>query len=401
MDTNCSSSAKRANSSGCGRFSPSTSPKRAWISSRYCASLSASRATPMMRPPAGSEPWRNAWNRPGISLRQVRSPVPPKSTRSKDMKGCFAWRGENARIRSEILFQGELELMNQLEALKQYTTVVADSGDFRQLADYRPHDATTNPSLILKAVQKPDYRPLLVEAGLPSRCLSESDLKVPTRSVGRLLEVAAERGHEPACGLRMAESRRLSNLGPLALLVRDEATLRSALEVLIGHIHLHNEALTVQVEQVGNLVVIRQALLTDSGEPFRQAAELALGVTYRVLAVFMGALWRARLVCFAHRAPASSAVHRRVFGPAVEFGHEFNGIVCNAADLDAPNPGADPVMARYTRRLIERKPKRPIMSDRVRQLAVLLLPRGHCRVEAVAQHLGVDRRTVARKQIGR
>ncbi|MBS0317515.1 MAG: transaldolase [Proteobacteria bacterium] len=53
--------------------------------------------------------------------------------------------------------------MNQLEALKQYTTVVADSGDFRQLADYRPHDATTNPSLILKAVQKPDYRPLLTE----------------------------------------------------------------------------------------------------------------------------------------------------------------------------------------------------------------------------------------------
>ena len=53
--------------------------------------------------------------------------------------------------------------MNQLEALKQYTTVVADTGDFRQLATYRPQDATTNPSLILKAVQKPDYQPLLAE----------------------------------------------------------------------------------------------------------------------------------------------------------------------------------------------------------------------------------------------
>lgn len=51
--------------------------------------------------------------------------------------------------------------MNQLEALRQWTTVVADSGDFRQLAQYRPRDATTNPSLILKAVQKPDYAPLL------------------------------------------------------------------------------------------------------------------------------------------------------------------------------------------------------------------------------------------------
>ena len=51
--------------------------------------------------------------------------------------------------------------MNQLEALKQHTTVVADTGDFRQLAQFRPQDATTNPSLILKAVQKPDYQPLL------------------------------------------------------------------------------------------------------------------------------------------------------------------------------------------------------------------------------------------------
>ena len=53
--------------------------------------------------------------------------------------------------------------MNQLDALKQFTTVVADTGDFRQLAQYQPQDATTNPSLILKAVQKADYAHLLQE----------------------------------------------------------------------------------------------------------------------------------------------------------------------------------------------------------------------------------------------
>jgi transaldolase len=53
--------------------------------------------------------------------------------------------------------------MNQLDALKQFTTVVADTGDFRQLAAYQPQDATTNPSLILKAVQKPEYQPLLAQ----------------------------------------------------------------------------------------------------------------------------------------------------------------------------------------------------------------------------------------------
>ncbi len=51
--------------------------------------------------------------------------------------------------------------MTQLDALKKFTTVVADTGDFRQLAQFKPQDATTNPSLILKAVQKADYAPLL------------------------------------------------------------------------------------------------------------------------------------------------------------------------------------------------------------------------------------------------
>jgi transaldolase len=53
--------------------------------------------------------------------------------------------------------------MNQLDALRQFTTVVADTGDFKQIAQYRPRDATTNPSLILKAVQKPEYAPLLAD----------------------------------------------------------------------------------------------------------------------------------------------------------------------------------------------------------------------------------------------
>ncbi|KUZ80588.1 transaldolase [Burkholderia ubonensis] len=48
-----------------------------------------------------------------------------------------------------------------LDQLKQYTTVVADTGDFQQLAQYQPRDATTNPSLILKAVQKDAYKPIL------------------------------------------------------------------------------------------------------------------------------------------------------------------------------------------------------------------------------------------------
>jgi len=54
--------------------------------------------------------------------------------------------------------------MTQLEQLKQFTTVVADTGDFGSLKQYAPRDATTNPSLILKAAQMPEYQSLVAKA---------------------------------------------------------------------------------------------------------------------------------------------------------------------------------------------------------------------------------------------
>jgi transaldolase len=54
-------------------------------------------------------------------------------------------------------------MISSLDQLKQFTTVVADTGNFLQMARFAPQDATTNPSLILKAVQQPDYAPLVDE----------------------------------------------------------------------------------------------------------------------------------------------------------------------------------------------------------------------------------------------
>jgi transaldolase len=58
------------------------------------------------------------------------------------------------------------QALSQLDQLKQVTTVVADTGDFLQISASKPQDATTNPSLILKAVQKPEYAPLLAASVL-------------------------------------------------------------------------------------------------------------------------------------------------------------------------------------------------------------------------------------------
>lgn len=239
---------------------------------------------------------------------------------------------------------------------------------------------------------------LVRTVGLPVKCLNDPDLKIDTNAVVRLLEMAALDAAEPAFGLRMGESRRLSNLGPLGLLLRDEPTLRHALDAIVRHIRVHNEALVIRIEEVDKLVLIREEFAMGLSEAKRQAAELAMAVTYRILSLFMGAAWRPRLVCFSHSAPANRATHHRVFGNQVAFNHEFNGLMCNQSDLDQPNPSADPVMARYAQELIASKAVgRPTFTHQVQQLILLLLPLGQCNAEVVAQHLGCDRRTITRR----
>ena len=58
-------------------------------------------------------------------------------------------------------------------------------------------------------------------------------------------------------------------------------------------------------------------------------------------------------MCFVHQSPVDLSLHRRLFGPALEFGCEFDGIVCKSSDLDTPIASSDPVMAAYARRQLE------------------------------------------------
>jgi transaldolase len=63
----------------------------------------------------------------------------------------------------------------QLDQLKKFTTVVADTGDFGSLKQYTPRDATTNPSLILKAAQMPEYQFLVTKAITDNRVKASGD----------------------------------------------------------------------------------------------------------------------------------------------------------------------------------------------------------------------------------
>jgi transaldolase len=129
--------------------------------------------------------------------------------------------------------------MDQLAQLKQLTTVVADTGNFRELAQFAPQDATTNPSLILKAVQQPDYAPLLAQAvaahrGQPleqivDQVLVRFGLEILKVVPGRVsTEVDARLSFDTpatiARGRHLAGLYRAAGIGPERVLIKIAAT---------------------------------------------------------------------------------------------------------------------------------------------------------------------------------
>ena len=241
---------------------------------------------------------------------------------------------------------------------------------------------------------------MLAEFGLPEACLRELEMKVPAEAVRSLLEASAERSGIEAFGLLMAEKRRLSNLGPLGLLIREQPTLRHAVEALARYANRLNEALRLTIDDAGEVVVLREELVFTGGGPIRQATELAIGVAFRALQALLGSA-QPRRVCFAHAAPMDRSVHDRIFGRIVEFGHDFNGIVWRRKDLEAVNPNADPVAARYAHKLVETAlhHKPADMASEVRALVVAQLAGGQCSIDRVARQLGITRRTVHRRRL--
>ncbi|MDM0111245.1 AraC family transcriptional regulator [Variovorax sp. J22R133] len=238
---------------------------------------------------------------------------------------------------------------------------------------------------------------LLAEVGLSPACLHDPDLRIPSDAVRALFEASATASGLDNFGLRMAETRQLSNLGAVALVAREEPTVRRFVRAMARYSHVLNESLFMKLEESNGIAVLREEFLVRHHGASRQATELLVGVTFRSLKFFLGPAWNPLRVCFVHAPPRDPSLHFQLFGYGVYFGQDFNGLVCTTRDMDAPNPMADPVMARYARRTLEVADSGPMSSiDSVRHILLVLLPSGHGSVEQVAQHLGVHKRTVHR-----
>ncbi|WP_342593206.1 AraC family transcriptional regulator [Ramlibacter agri] len=245
-----------------------------------------------------------------------------------------------------------------------------------------------------------DPNAFLRSVGLKAKLLEDSEMLVPRDAVRELLEITARATQVEDFALRLAAPRRLSTLGPVSLVMREDPTPRAALDTLCRYLRLVNASLTILVEDAGSVVIIREDLQPTPGLSMRQSEELAVGTMFRILAELIGPQWRPQEVCFAHRPPQDVSAHRAFFRRTPKFNQEFNGLVCSASDLSMPRESGDQVAAGYARKFLEADlgvDRSPSAQQGCRQVMLALLPNGTCTAAEVARLLRVDRRTLHRR----
>lgn len=244
-----------------------------------------------------------------------------------------------------------------------------------------------------------DAGKMLREAGLDRSCLSNPDQKIPCDALTALLENSAAAAYVFDFGLRLSEGRRLSNLGPIALAIRDAPTIREAVKIATRYLPLQSEALMLSFEVSGDVTFLKYDVLADARLPGRQRTEMGFTALYGMISQIAGAHWRRPRVWFSHSAPANLASHLRIFGPWVEFGRDCNALVFDTTDLDRPLDSSDPAMTSHVQQYLDPLLAQVNLSlaEKTKRLVHDLLISGRASADLVASGLGLSRRTLHRQ----
>ena len=239
---------------------------------------------------------------------------------------------------------------------------------------------------------------MLRRANLPQDALLNPELAVPEDRVRTLIGATAIAAGREDFGLLMGHAFRLSMKGPLGLLAREQPTVRRAIDVLARYLKHQTNTVEIQVEEFDGALVFMPILLSPRTRADRQMIDFTIARYVQVFRALLGETWMPQLVGLSHAAPNDQGPYHRQFGRVV-FDLPQSSIVLSSSDAYAPIAKADPDLARELTRLVERGAlERPVaLRDRVGELIARLLPGGECSVDQVAEHLGVDRRTIHRR----
>ena len=174
-----------------------------------------------------------------------------------------------------------------------------------------------------------DAAQLMRDAGLDPVDLASPDKWVSAAAVSQLLEDSAAASGRADFAVRLAELRRLSTLGPLSVVLREEPDLRSALTLLLRHMHSYNEALRMRLDESQDIATIRLWFEFGEPAPANQARALAVAALHGIIRECVGTSWRPACDLF----PAPSARRPRNAAPGLRPGAPVRARLHGSGDV--------------------------------------------------------------------
>ncbi|MEV7397523.1 AraC family transcriptional regulator [Aeromicrobium sp. NPDC092404] len=242
---------------------------------------------------------------------------------------------------------------------------------------------------------------LLACFDLPGDIEQDADAFVSFRSAAHLVETTAE---ELGCrdfALRLSRWQGLDVLGPIAVIARNERTVRDGLLAVARYLHIHSPALKLEVEPSGSGEDLNftYEIIEPGLARLRQCYELSMANFARIVRLLAGPDTHLGRVSLMHDQIGPSESYADVLGCPIRFGEPRYAFQVPADLAAKPIDSADETTRRIATKYLESelRPVESALSENVAALARALLPIGHCTTEAIAEQLAMHPRTLQRR----
>jgi AraC-like DNA-binding protein len=217
----------------------------------------------------------------------------------------------------------------------------------------------------------------------------------------RILEEAARATADECFGLHFGEHYNPKNIGPLAYVVLNSATIAVAIENAERYLHIHNEAADLSFNIEGEKAYLRFLLAESAIESTRQHTEYSMAVALNTLRIMVGSHWAPLEVQFTHEAPAHTSEHLRVFGAPVLFGCATNALVIERDFVERQVPAADPrlyrILKTHVERILNEMPRKSDFLSAVRRAIAESMRDGDPKLARVTKKISMSRRALQRR----
>lgn len=264
---------------------------------------------------------------------------------------------------------------------------------------------------LIKATSLTGFTPLVRELGgdpealmrqfaIDPQIIGNTASVIPYRSLIGLLEYSAEQLHCPDFGLQMAERQSITVLGPLAVIAQNASTIGEALEEVARFMHTYSPGISLYLNTSDpERPQLEFDLRLRALHRVRQTLELSLGVAHRTLQMLWGPDFHPAAVMLRTNTCLPQSRYQRFFGANCYFTQHSNALVLRPEHISHPisehNRQLHDAMLDYLHNLSAANPLD--LHSQVLDLIKRLMPTRHCTLRVIADHLGLNERTLQRR----